>query len=577
MLRKLVFRFIRPYGGALLGVLLLQAMASMASLTLPTLNAAIIDDGVAKGDTAFIWTRGALMLAVSVAQVVGQVGAAFCGAKLAMGFGRDVRAGLFDHVLRFSAREVNKFGAPSLITRNTNDVQQVQQLLLMSCVFIASAPLTAGGGIVMALREDIGLSWLILAAVGALGVVIGIVVGFMTPLFRKNQERIDNINRVLREQLTGIRVIRAFIREPSERKRFRAANSDLMTLGFKIGTLFSLIFPAVNLILNLSTVGVMWFGGHRIDTGDLQIGQMQAFIQYLMQILMSVMMATMMLMMLPRAQVCARRIMEVFNTPSSVAEPEHPITEVATKGHIEFKNVTYHYPGAESPVLKDVSFAVEPGTVTAIVGATGSGKTTLVNLIPRLADATSGSVLVDGVDVRQLDQDVLWAHVGLVPQKPYLFSGTVASNLEYGKPDASADEMWTALRTAAAESFVRERGGLESGIAQGGTDVSGGQRQRLSIARALMKQPDVYVFDDAFSALDVATDAQVRSALAAETKAAAVLIVAQRITSIRDADQILVLDEGRIVGRGTHIELLADCPTYAEIVASQLSAEEATA
>jgi ATP-binding cassette subfamily B protein len=372
-------------------------------------------------------------------------------------------------------------------------------------------------------------------------------------------------------------VIRAFIREPSERKRFQAANSDLMTLGFRIGTLFSLIFPAVNLILNLSTVGVMWFGGHRIDTGDLQIGQMQAFIQYLMQILISVMMATMMLMMLPRAQVCAKRIMEVFNTPSSITESEHPVTEVSSQGRIEFQGVTYHYPGAESPVLKDVSFTVEPGTVTAIVGATGAGKTTLVNLIPRLADATSGAVLVDGVDVRQLDQDVLWAHVGLVPQKPYLFSGTVASNLEYGKPDASADDMWAALRTAAAENFVQERGGLESSIAQGGTDVSGGQRQRLSIARALMKQPDVYVFDDAFSALDVATDAQVRAALAQETKEAAVLIVAQRVTSIKDADQILVLDEGRIVGRGTHAELLHDCPTYAEIVASQLSAEEAAA
>ncbi|MDR2620288.1 MAG: ABC transporter ATP-binding protein/permease [Propionibacteriaceae bacterium] len=574
MLRRLVFRFVKPYVGALLGVFLLQTVAAIASLTLPTLNAAIIDDGVAKGDTAFIWTRGALMLAVSVIQVLGQVGAAFCGAQLAMGFGRDVRAGLFDHVLQFSTQEVNKFGAPSLITRNTNDVQQVQQLLLMGCVFIVSAPLTAGGGVVMALRENVGLSWLILAAVGTLGVVIGVLIGFMTPLFRANQERIDNINRVLREQLTGIRVIRAFIREPSERKRFQTANNDLMTLGFKIGTLFSLLFPVVNLVLNLSTVGVMWFGAERADIGDIQVGQLQAFIQYLIQILMSVMMATMMLLMLPRAQVCARRIMEVFDTPSSVTQPDNPVTEMASKGRIEFRDVEYRYPGAENPVLHDVSFTLTPGTITAVVGATGSGKTTLINLIPRLADATAGTVLVDGVDVRRLDQDLLWAHVALVPQRPYLFSGTVASNLEYGKPDASEDEMWAALRTAAAETFVTERGGLESSITQGGTDVSGGQRQRLSIARALLKKPDVYLFDDAFSALDVATDAQVRAALAAEIKDAAVLIVAQRITSIKEADQILVLDEGRIVGRGTHSELLNTCPTYAEIVASQISAEE---
>ncbi|MDR1355601.1 MAG: ABC transporter ATP-binding protein/permease [Propionibacteriaceae bacterium] len=575
MLHRLVFRFVKPYYGLLVGVLLLQMLAAVASLTLPTLNAAIIDDGVAKGDTAFIWQRGALMLIVSIAQVAGQVGAAFCGARFAMGFGRDVRAALFDHVLKFSTREVNKFGAPSLITRNTNDVQQVQQLLLMGCVFIASAPLTAGGGIVMALREDMGLSWLILAAVGALGAIIGVLVAFMTPLFRANQERIDNINRVLREQLSGIRVIRAFTREPSEHKRFQAANNDLMTLGFKIGTLFSLLFPVVNLILNLSTTGVMWFGGERADVGDIQVGQLQAFIQYLMQILMSVMMATMMLMMLPRAQVCGTRIMEVFETASSVTEPANPVMQIVSKGRIEFRDVEYRYPGAESPVLQDLSFTVEPGTITAVVGATGAGKTTLVNLIPRLADVTAGSVLVDGVDVRQLDQDLLWAHVGLVPQKPYLFSGTVASNLEYGKPEASEDEMWSALRIAAAETFVQERGGLDSSIAQGGTDVSGGQRQRLSIARAVMKRPDVYVFDDAFSALDVATDVEVRSALVKETRQAAVLVVAQRVTSIKDADQILVLDEGRIVGRGTHAELLTNCPTYAEIVASQLSAEEA--
>jgi ATP-binding cassette subfamily B protein len=575
MFRELLTRHIRPYWRQLFGVVCLQLIATIASLTLPTLNAEIIDQGVAKGDTRFIWVRGAIMLVVSLAQVLGQVGSAYFGARVAFGFGRDVRARLFDHVLGFSSREVNQFGAPSLITRNTNDVQQVQMLVMMTCTFIISAPMTAIGGIFMALREDAGLSWLILAAVAALGVCIGILVSFMTPLFRLNQTRIDNINRVLREQITGIRVIRAFIREPAERQRFRSANDDLMQLGFKIGTVMAFMFPIVNIVLNLSSAGVMWFGGIRVDNGDIQVGQLTAFLSYLMQILMSVMMATMMLMILPRAQVCGRRIMEVLNTKSSVVSPEHPVTEVAERGSIEFRNVTYTYPGAEAPVLSDISFGINPGTTTAIIGATGSGKTTLVNLIPRLFDVSDGSVLVDGVDVRDLDEDVLWGHIGLVPQKPYLFSGTVASNLQYGRPGATDEQMWEALRIAQGQDFVSKMdGGLDAAISQGGTNVSGGQRQRISIARALVKQPDIYVFDDAFSALDTATDARVREALGHTTGESAVLIVAQRVSSITGADQILVLDEGRIVGRGRHEELLTTCDTYREIVESQLSAEE---
>ncbi|MDR0836843.1 MAG: ABC transporter ATP-binding protein/permease [Propionibacteriaceae bacterium] len=578
MFRQLLVRHTRPYLKHLLGVVGLQLIATVASLTLPTLNAQIIDKGVSQGDTGYIWVRGALMLLVSLAQVLGQVGSAYFGARIAFGFGRDVRARLFDHVLGFSSREVNQFGAPSLITRNTNDVQQVQMLVMMTCTFIISAPMTAIGGIFMALREDAGLSWLILAAVVALGIGIGILVSLMTPLFRLNQTRIDNINRVLREQITGIRVIRAFIREPAERARFKDANNDLMQLGFKIGTVMAVLFPVVNIVLNLSSAGVMWFGGIRVEDGDIQVGQLTAFLNYLMQILMSVMMATMMLMILPRAQVCGRRIMEVLDTKSSVVSPEHPVLEVEQQGTIEFRDVTYTYPGAEEPVLNDISFSVTPGTTTAIIGATGSGKTTLVNLIPRLFDVSDGSVLIDGVDVRDLDEDVLWSHIGLVPQKPYLFSGTVASNLQYGRPGATDEQMWEALRIAQGQDFVSKMdGGLDADISQGGTNVSGGQRQRISIARALMKQPDVYVFDDAFSALDTATDAKVREALGHTTGEAAVLIVAQRVSSITTADQILVLDAGRIVGRGRHEELLTSCDTYREIVESQLSAEEMAA
>jgi ATP-binding cassette subfamily B protein len=578
MLSKLILRYIRPYWGLVVGVVLAQTVACISGLVAPTLNAQIIDNGVAQGDTDYIWQRGGIMLGVAVLEVIGRVAAVWCGAQAAMGFGRDVRAGLFDHVLSYSSREVSRFGAPSLITRNTNDVQQVQQLLMMSFVFIVSAPITMVGGVVMALREDPGLSWLILVAVVVLGVAIGLVAWRMLPLFRENQTRIDTVNRVLREQITGIRVIRAFIREPYERQRFEDANSGLLDLGLRIGTLFSLAFPIVNLVLNGSSAAVMWFGSLRVDSGDIQVGQITAFISYLIQILMSVMMATMMMMQLPRAQVCAARIMEVLGVESSVVPPEHGVTDLPQAGTLEFKGVSFAYPGAEHPVLNDLNFSVRPGTTTAVIGATGSGKTTLVNLIPRLFDATKGQVLVDGVDVRDADPDALWARIGLVPQKPYLFSGTVASNLRYGKPDADDAEMWDALTVSQATDFVAEMdGGLEARIAQGGTNVSGGQRQRLSIARALVKKPDVYVFDDAFSALDVATDARLRAALAERTEGAAVVIVAQRVSSIRDADQILVLDQGRIVGIGTHAELLAGNETYGEIVASQMSAEEALA
>ncbi len=576
MLLKLLGRYIGPYRWQLLAVILMQIVASLASLALPTYNAKIIDQGVALGDTHYIWRTGGLMLIVSLAQVVGQVAAAYFGARLAMGIGRDIRADLFDTVLGYSSQEVNKFGAPSLITRNTNDVQQVQQLLLMSCIFILGAPITMAGAIVMALREDAGLAWLIVVAMVALGVGVGSIASRMSPLFGKNQKRIDTINRVLREQITGIRVIRAFVREDSERKRFDAANLDLTHLGIKIGTLFALLFPIVMLIMNASTAGVWWFGGIRVDNGDIQVGQLTAFMTYLIQVLMSVMMATMMALMVPRAAICAGRIMDVLTTESTVGPSPTPVSTLPPGGDLRLENVTFSYPGAEEPVLHDISLSLSPGTTTAVIGATGSGKTTLVNLIPRLFDVTGGQIELNGTDIRELDMDLLWSRVGLVPQKPYLFSGTVASNLRYGNPDATDEELWAALRTAQAADFVEEMTGqLDAPISQGGTNVSGGQRQRLSIARALVKKPQVYVFDDAFSALDVATDARLRAALAKETGSSAVLIVAQRVSTIRNADQIIVLDAGRIVGRGTHTELLDRCVTYREIVDSQMTAQEA--
>lgn len=575
---QLVKKHLPPFTGMIAAVIVLQVIATAASLALPTLNARIIDQGVLLQDTDLVWRNGFIMLAVAAAQAACQIGAAYLGARIAMGMGALVRTSIFNRVLAFSSREVNKFGAPSLITRNTNDVQQVQMLVLMSLIMLVSAPITMVGGVFMALREDVHLSGVILVSVIVLGVSLGLLIAKAVPLFQSMQVKIDALNRVVREQITGIRVVRAFAREPHEGERFNEANEDLTWVGIRVGRLMALLFPLMMFVMNVSQVAVMWFARTRIDSGELQIGQLTAFLVYLVQILMSVMMATMMVFMAPRAMVSAERIMEVLDTESSVVPPIHGITSLDSPGRIRFEGVEFSYPGAEVPVLQDINFDLTPGQTTAIIGSTGAGKTTLVSLIPRLFDTTGGRVLVGGVEVRDLDPDTLWASIGLVPQRPVLFSGTVASNLRYGAPDATEEQMWEALKVAQAEDFVRAMPEqLEAPISQGGTNVSGGQRQRLSIARALIKKPEVYVFDDSFSALDVATDARLREALRPVTRDAAVLIVAQRVATIRHAEQIIVLDDGRIVGRGTHPELMETCPTYVEIVNSQLSAEEAAA
>lgn len=580
MLISLLRRYLAQYKGFLALVVLFQLIGTLANLYLPSLNAAIIDNGVAKLDIDYIWRTGGLMLAISLVQVAATITAVYFGARTAMAFGRDVRAAIFDRVLQFSAREVNHFGAPSLITRNTNDVQQVQMLVLMSCTMLVAAPITMVGGVIMALRENAGLAWLIVVCVPILAISIGMIVINLGPLFRQMQKKIDTVNRVLREQITGIRVVRAFVREPYETERFANANEDLTDVALRVGRLFALMFPVVMLIMNLSSAAVIWFGGKRIDAGNMQIGEMTAFLTYLIQILISVMMATFLLMIAPRAAVSADRISEVLATESSVVLPEHPVTatDESARGVVRFDHVEFTYPGADSPVLQDITLTARAGQTTAVIGSTGAGKTTLISLIPRLFDLTGGSITVDGVEVRDLDAELLWSKVGLVPQRPFLFSGTVASNLRYGNPDATEEELWHALRVAQAADFVAEMpGGLDAPIAQGGTNVSGGQRQRLSIARALVKKPEIYVFDDSFSALDVTTDARLRAALKPETADAAVIIVGQRVSTIADADQIVVLEDGRIVGVGTHDQLLETSPTYAEIVDSQLSAEEAAA
>jgi ATP-binding cassette subfamily B protein len=578
MLIRLLRDYLAPYRRLLTGVIVLQLVGTMAALYLPSLNASIIDKGVAKGDTAFIWHEGEIMLAVSLVQIICSIAAVYLGSKTAMSFGRDVRAGIFERVLKFSARELNSFGAPSLITRNTNDVQQVQMLVLLTCTLLVAAPITMIGGIILALHQDVGLAWLVVVAVPVLAIAVGLIIQRMRPLFRAMQTQIDVVNRVLREQISGIRVVRAFVREPYETARFSEANANVTATATSVGRLMASIFPIVMFVMNASSVAVLWFGAKRIDAGAMQIGSLTAFLTYLVQILMSVLMATFLLMLAPRAAVCAERIQEVLKTDSSVVLPEHPVTALKGSGLVEFTAAEFTYPGADHPVVRSVSFAARAGQTTAIIGSTGSGKTTLVSLIPRLFDSTAGSVKVDGVEVREMDADLLWSRIGLIPQKPFLFTGTIASNLRYGNPEATDDELWHALRVAQADDFVEEMPEqLEAPISQGGTNVSGGQRQRLSIARALVKKPEIYVFDDSFSALDVATDARLRAALKAETRNSAVIIVGQRVATIADADQILVLEDGALVGVGTHQELLDTCPTYVEIVDSQLSAEEIAA
>ncbi len=571
MLSTLLRQRLAPYRSALVALVVLQLASTIAVLLLPSLNADIIDNGVTTGDTGHIIDVAQVMLTASLVQVACAVGATRQGAYVAMSLGRDLRARIVRQVMGFSSREVLDFGAPSLITRTTNDVQQVQQLVFTSSIMLVTAPLMMVGGVIMALREDVGLSWIVAVAVPVLLGAVLLVVRRMVPLFRRMQERIDAMNQILREQISGVRVVRAFVTEDHERDRFAVANERLTDVGLGVGRLMALLFPIVMLIMNVSTIAVVWFGSLRIETGQMQIGAMFAYITYLVQILMSVMMATMVATMVPRAAVSAERIGEVLATSSSVTPPAEPVAPAARDGIVALDDVVFQYPGAEAPVLDGVSFTARPGTLTAIVGATGSGKTTLIKLLPRLFDVTGGTVRLDGVDVRDLDPAGLWSRVGLVPQRPYLFGGTVATNLRYGNPDATETQLWEALEIAQAKDFVEAlEAGLHARIVQGGTNVSGGQRQRLCIARALVARPDVYLFDDSFSALDLATDARLRTALRPVTAHATVVVVAQRISTVRDADQIVVLDAGHVVGIGEHTELLATCQVYAEIVSSQV-------
>jgi ATP-binding cassette subfamily B protein len=570
MLLRLLETYLAPYKAPIAAIAALQLVATIASLYLPTLNADIIDNGIVRGDHGYIVRVGAVMLGISFIQIMGSIAAVYLGARTAMGFGRDLRSAVFRRVGEFSNREVAAFGAPSLITRNTNDVQQVQMLAMMTFTLMVMAPIMMIGGIIMAIRQDLGLSWLVVVAVPALAVALGFIISRMIPAYQSMQSRIDDVNRVLREQATGIRVLRAFVRERFEEARFSRANADLTQVSITVGRWMAGMFPVVILVLNLASVAVLWFGGLRVDSGEMQIGSLTAFLTYLIQILMSVMMATFALIAVPRASVSARRIGAVLDTEPSVVLPVAGITRVEQHGRLQFRGVDYMYPGAHHPVLRDITFEARPGQITAIIGSTGASKTTLISLIPRLFDVTSGEILVDGVDVRALDPETLWSKIGLVPQTPYLFSGTVASNLRYGKPDATEEEMWAALEIAQAKDFVAATpGGLDAPISQGGTNVSGGQRQRLSIARALVRKPELYLFDDSFSALDLATEARLRQALLRVTRNATVVIVAQRVSTIKHADQIVVLEDGAVVGLGTHDALLQTSETYGEIVESQ--------
>ncbi|MDJ0452929.1 ABC transporter ATP-binding protein [Gordonia amicalis] len=575
MLTRLIRTYLQRYRINIVMVVSLQLVATAAMLYLPSLNADIIDNGVATGDTGYILRIGGWMLLVSIVQIVATIIAQFFGARAALGAGRDIRSDLLHRVNSFSAREVGTFGAPSLITRTTNDVQQVQMLIVMSSAILVMAPIMCFGGIIMGIREAPALWWVIAVAVPVLGLSMGLVIARMIPGFRSMQERIDAVNRVLREQITGIRVVRAFVREDHERQRFGVANDRLADATLRVGKLMALMFPLVMVITNVTIVAVIWFGGHAVADGTVEIGALTALMTYVMQILMSVMMASFLAMMAPRAAVCAERISEVLDTETSVHPTTDPIGFAGHPGTVQFDDAEFRYPGADDPVLSGISFGVTPGTTTAIVGSTGSGKTTLLGLVPRLIDATAGVVRVGGTDVKRLDPDELRAVVGLVPQRPYLFSGTIRSNILHGKADATDDEIWEALRIAQADEFVSAMpDGLDTKVSQGGTTVSGGQRQRLAIARALVRRPAIYLFDDSFSALDLTTDARLRAALRPATRDASVIVVAQRVSTIVDAEQIVVLDRGRVVGIGTHDDLLGSCPTYAEIAESQMAMEE---
>jgi ATP-binding cassette subfamily B protein len=557
VLLKLLVRYLARYKALLAGVLVFQFASALAALYLPTLNADLIDTGVTTGDVPYIVRTGLWMLLVALGQILAAIIATFCAARAAMGLGRDIRGDVYQRVSGFSEREVSGFGAGSLITRNTNDVQQVQMLAMMSATMLIMAPMMAIGGIIMALRQDVSLSWILAVSIPVLLIVAAVVISRMVPLFRSFQGKLDAVNRVMREQLTGVRVVRAFVRESIEEERFRLANTDIYIVGRKVGSLFVLMFPLVMLVLNVTIVGVVWFGGIEVDAGTTEIGTLFAFMQYVGQILGGVMMASFMAIMIPRAAVSADRIGEVLGSESSLVLPENPIAEMPERGVVSFDDVSFTYPGAEQPILSHVTFRADPGETVAIIGSTGSGKTTLVSLIPRA------------------DLDELWKGIGLVPQRPFLFSGTIASNLRFGREEATDDELWHALEIAQAADFVREKPeGLDAPIAQGGTNVSGGQRQRLAIARAIVRQPDVLVFDDSFSALDLTTDARLRQALWRELPHVTKIVVAQRVSTIVDADRILVLDDGKIAGYGTHEQLLETSTTYQEIAQSQMGADE---
>lgn len=574
VLGKILLKYLAQYRWLLLGVLAFQFVAAVASLYLPRLNADIIDKGVARGDTGYIWSTGILMLAISLGQIVASIIATYLAARAAMAAGRDIRRDVYEKVSGFSEREVSRFGPGSLITRNTNDVQQVQMLAMMGATMLVTAPLLAIGGIIMALQQDVGLSWLIAVAVPLLLAFVLLIISRMVPLFRSFQEKLDAVNRVMREQLTGVRVVRAFVRERIEEERFAVANTDIMVVGRKVGSLFVLLFPAAMLVLNVTVIGVIWFGAIQVDAGNVEIGTLFAFMQYVAQILMGVLMASFMTIMIPRAAVSAERIGEVLASESTLTRADSPVSDFPSPGTVAFADAEFTYPGAEEPVVRGITFEAGRGETVAIVGSTGSGKTTLISLIPRLFDVTGGAVRVGGVDVREADLDRLWKGIGLVPQRPFLFSGTVASNLRFGREEATDDELWAALEIAQGRDFVEEmEDGLNARIAQGGTNVSGGQRQRLAIARAIVHRPDILVFDDSFSALDLSTDARLRQALWRELPEVTKIVVAQRVSTITDADRIVVLEDGRMVGVGTHEELLKTSETYREIVESQLGVE----